>query len=344
MSKRIGIVILAGLVLLAPAFAGVVKTQKSSLAFKSLGSFTSQTTDRLASDRRLTESESEFKGKGILGTLAGKTIFRSGKTGELVDLAALTITSIDHKRKEYVVASIEKFAQDRQAALADAGEKPADKDKPVSDIRIVKNEFKVEDTGEAKAVNGFDCRKYVVLWTVDWENVKTGEKGTDRLATDVWTTPESAALKGAQAEETAFAKTYLKAMGMDADKLQRDVLGTEWIAIMTSLDPMSGGAKRSPEAAVVSREMAKLKGYPIVIDGKYFPAPKAKPAEEKEEGVSSIGGGLAKLGKGLLKKKPNPEEANAPALAFMTEVVSLEVAAVDGASLVPPANYKNKTK
>ena len=344
MNKRIGIALLAGLVLLAPAFAGVVKTQKSSLAFKSLGSFTSQTTDRLTSDRKLTEMESEFKGKGILGTLAGKTIFRSGKTGELVDLAALTITAIDHKRKEYVVTSIEKFAQDRQAALANAGDKPADKDKPESDIRIVKNEFKVEDTGEAKAVNGFDCRKYVVRWTVDWENVKTGEKGTDKLATDVWTTPETAAMKGAQAEEMAFAKTYLKAMGMDVDKLQRDVLGTEWIGIMTSLDPMSGGAKKSPEAAVMAREMAKLKGYPIVIDGKYFPAPKAKPAEEKEEGVSSVGGALGKLGKGLLKKKPDPAEANAPALAFTTEVVSLEVAAVDGATLVPPAGYKNKTK
>lgn len=344
MSKRTGIILLAGLILFLPAFGGVVKTQKSSLIFKSLGSFSSTTADRLTADRKLSEMESEFKGKGLLGTLAGKTIFRSGKTGELVDLAALTITQIDHKRKEYVVTSIEKFAQDRQAALADAGGQPADKDKPESDIRIVKNEFKVEDTGETKAVNGFDCRNFVVRWTVDWENVKTGEKGTDKLTTDVWTTPETAALKSAQAEETAFARTYLKAMGLDVDKMQRDILGTEWIGIMTSLDPMSGGAKKSPEAAALAREMSKLKGYPILIDGKYFPAPKAKPAEPAEEGEGGIRGKLGKIGAGLLKKKPDPAEANAPALAFRTEVVSLEVASVDGATLVPPAGYKNKSK
>lgn len=342
--KRIGIVILAGLAVLAPAFGGVVKTQKSTLAFKSLGSWTAVTTDRLTADRKLSETESEFKGKGLLGSLAGKTVFRSGKTGELVDLAAKTITTIDHKRKEYTVASIEKFAQDRQAALADAGQKPADKGQTESDIRIVKSEFKVTDSGETKAVNGFDCRKFEVRWIVDWENVKTGEKGTDKLETDVWATPETAALKSAQAEEMAFGKAYLKAMGLDADKLQRDILGTEWIGIMTSLDPMSGGSKMKLEPGAVAREMGKIKGYPIVIDGKYSPAPKAKPAEEKEESVSSVGGALGKLGKGLLKKKPDPAEENAPALAFKTEVVSLEAAAVEAESLQVPANYKNKTK
>ncbi|MDD8027566.1 MAG: hypothetical protein PHI34_13770 [Acidobacteriota bacterium] len=342
--KRIAIAVLIALVVLAPAFGGVVKTQKSSLAFKSLGSYTTQTTDRLSSDRKLSETESEFKGKGLLGGLAGKTVFRSGRTGELIDLPALTIAQIDHKRKTYTIASIEKYVQDREAALSGAGEKPAEQERAESDIRIVKNEFKVTASGENKLLNGFDCRKFEVRWTVDWENVKTGEKGTDKLETDVWTTPETAALKSAQAEEAAFGKAYLKAMGLDADALQRDVLGTEWITIMTSLDPMSGGAQMKTDPGIMAREMGKIKGYPILIDGRYSPAPKSKSAETQEQGggIGGIGGALGRLGKNVLKKTPDPAEANAPALAFTTEVVSIETTAVSPETLQVPADYKKK--
>ncbi len=341
--KRIAVAAaLAALILLTPAFGGVVKSSKSSLAFKSLGTFTTQSTEKLSADRKLTETDSEFKGRGLLGTLAGKTIFRSGKTGELVDLPALTITQIDHKRKAYTVTSIQEYVQERDKAVSEAGAKPEPGAPAESDIRIVRSEFKVTASGRSQVLNGFDCREHQVRWTVDWENVKTGDKGTDRLETDVWTTAETAALREAQAEEAAFAKAYLKAMGLDADKLQRDVLGTEWIAIMAGLDPASGGAKMKLDAAQAAREMSKIKGYPILIDGKYLPAPKAKPAEAQEETGGGISGKLGQLGKSLLKKKPNPEEANAPALSFRTEVLSIETAAVAAESLQPPADYKKK--
>ena len=324
------------------AMAGVVKSQKSRISFKTLGAFTTTTTDKVTADKKLTESDSEFKGKGILGSLASKTFLRSGKTGELVDLAAMTIAQIDHKRKEYAVVAVEKWAQDRRTAAGE-GQTGQPAEKTESDIRIVRSEFKVTDTGEAKTFNAFDCRKYLALWTVDWENVKTGDKGTDRLETFVWTTPETDALKAAQAEEMAFYKTYLKAMGIDADKVQRDILGTEWIALLSGLDPLGGGSKMKPDAAKFAQEMGKIKGYSIVIDGKYFPAPKPKAAEPKEEGgVSSVGGALGKLGKGLLKKKADPAEENAPALAFYTEVLSLTSASVDAGELQVPANYKKK--
>ncbi len=340
--KRIAIAALAALVLLAPAFAGVVKSSKSSLSFKTLGTFTTQTTERLTSDRKLTETDSEFKGKGLLGGLAGKTIFRSGRTGELVDLPALTITQIDHKRKTYTVSSIEEFVKERDAALSEAGQKPAEGAPAESDIRIVRSELKVTATGQSQTINGFDCREHQVRWTVDWENIKTGDKGTDRLESDVWTTAETAALKSAQAEEMAFGRAYLKAMGLDMDKMQRDVLGTEWIAILAGLDPVSGGSKMKPDAAVMAREMAKIKGYPVLIDGRYAPAPKAKPAEAQEEAAGGIRGRLGQLGKDLLKKKPNPEEEKAPALSFRTEVLSIEAAAVAPESLQVPADYKKK--
>ena len=319
------------------SFGGIVRTSKSEITFKKFGTFTSEQTEKLTADKRLADMDSAFKGQGILGGIF-KAFFPTGKTAELVDLGASTITTIDHRRKEYTVTSIAKFVADRDKAIA--SQQQSQPEAQESDIKIVKSEFKVEDTGEAKTINGFDCKKFLSRWTVDWENVKTGDKGTDRLETVLWTTPAES-LAAAQAEESAFGAAYLKAMGLDMSKLQNDALGMQWITLLAGLDPAGGGVKMDAQQASVAQEMSKISGYPIVIDGKYYPMPKVKPQEETQP----TGGGL--LGRavgGLLKKKPDPEAEKAPTVAFYTEVKSISVAPVEATDLQVPAGYKNKTK
>jgi hypothetical protein len=341
MKKLFGSAVMIALVA-GGAFAGVTKSQKSEITFKGFGTMSSTSTDQIVADRKLSDMNAEFKGKGLLGGLAGKTMFRSGHTGDLVDLAGMTTYQIDHKKKQYTVTPMEKWAEtQRQMQGAGRAEDPA-AEKTESDIRIVKNEFKVEDTGEAKTINGFACRKFLALWTVEWENTRTGEKGTDRLETASWTTPMTNDLQAAQAEEMAFAQSYMKAIGFDSATFQRDVLGTQWIGLLAAFDPVNGKSKMTPDSSAFTREMGKIKGYPIVVDGKYFPAPKAKPAEEEPSSGGGLGGALGKIGAGLLKKKPNPEEEKAPAVSFYTEITALSTTAIDPASLQVPAGYKKK--
>ena len=335
------IIALAVIVLLAAGsgFAGVTKSQKSEITFKGFGKMTSSSTETLAGGRKLSDLNAEFEGKGLLGGLAGKTMFRSGHTGDFVDLAAMTTAQIDHKKKTYTVTPIEKWAETREE-MKDAGQaEGAETEKKESPIRIVKSEFKVEATGEARTINGFACKKYLALWTVEWENTETGDRGTDRLETATWTTPITADLQAAQAEEMAFAQAYMKAVGFDMKDLQRDVLGTQWLGLLAAFDPVNGQSTLKADPEKITREMAKIQGYPIVVDGKYFVTPKYKKAESQP----STGGGLAgKVIGGLLKKKPNPEEENAPAVAFYTEITALSSAAVDPASVQVPAGYKRK--
>jgi len=340
--KKLIVLFAAAAVLAGPASAGVVKSSKSEIVFKGFGTFTSTSSDKLTADRKLTEAESEFKGKGLLGGLAGKTFIRPGKTGDLIDLTGSSFTQIDHKRKEYTTTPLQNWGETRRKALggSDSGSSGATE----SDIRIVKSEFKVIDAGESKTFNGFACRKFTALWTMDWENTRTGEKGTDRLETAIWTTPLTDALKAVQSQEMAFNRGYLNAIGLTTEKLQQDVLGTEWIGLLAAFDPAGGKSNLKPDAAAVAREMQKIEGYPIVVDGKYFPAPKIKPAESESPsgGIGGIGGALGKLGGNLLKKKPDPEEEKAPAISFYTEILSLNEAAVDAAELQVPAGYKKK--
>ena len=323
------------------SFGGVVKSQKSAIAFKGFGSFTTTITESLIADKMAQSSESEFKGKGLMGSLVVKSLFPSGKTGQIIDLAAMTLTQIDVKRKTYTVTPIEKFAESRRKLMAGEDKKDREPAKE-SEYRIIKSEFKVDATGETKAINGFNCRKFVALWTVEWENTRTKDKGTDKLETILWTTPMGGEFQAALAEERTFYTAYMKAMGFDSDKIQRDVLGTEWLNLLTAFDPVGGQSKLTADPAVLAKEMKKIQGTPIIVDGKYFPAPKPKTAETEDQGGGGIGGALGKLGKGLLKKKPNPEEENAPAVSFYTEVTSIASGSPDAAAFQPPADYKKK--
>ncbi len=197
---------LVGIAMLAAgtATAGVTRSQKSQITFKGFGTMTMTSTDSLAGDRKMSDITAEFKGKGLLGGLAGKTMFRSGHTGDFIDLAAMTTAQIDHKKKTYTVTPIEKWAETQKEMQNSRRKTPGGKagiGHPDREERI-----QVEDTGEAKTINGFDCKKYLAVWTVEWENTETGDKGTDRLETATWTTPMTADLEKAQAEEMAFSR------------------------------------------------------------------------------------------------------------------------------------------
>jgi hypothetical protein len=320
-----------------PAAGAVVKKTKSEIAFKGFGRLTSVQTEWVTQTHRRSDMTNDFKGKGLLGGLAGKAMLRSGDMGEIVDLPAMTMTAIDHKRKEYTVSPIEPLDMEEASAAARPGAPGGAED---SDIKITRNEFTVNDTGRTSIINGFETRQYVILWVMDWENVKTGEKGGTRLETESWNTPMSGALAEAQAVEAAFFEAHLKAMGLDADKLQQDILGSSWLDIFQSLSMKpQPGAQR--DVTRFEKEMAKIQGYPVLIDGRYFdtsPKPEARPQEE-ERGVGGMLGGLAKK---ALKKKAPADEEEEPSLSYRIELLELKPADLGPQDFQAPAGYKKK--
>jgi hypothetical protein len=339
MKRLFALAVILGLAA-GPALAGVVKQSKSQITFRGFGTFTVVSSGKVSAERSLSENKSDFKGKGLVGGLAGKTLLRSGDSVEIVDLPALMTYRLDPKKKEYTATPIEKM-KEGAAAPGQAGQgQPAERQE--SDIKITRNEFKVEASGENKDINQFPCQRFLVTWIVDWENVKTGEKGTDKLATDVWATPTTDAIKAALQEEMAFSQGYMKAIGLEIEPSQRDVLGMSWLAVLQGLDPAGGGAKLK-DPGKFAKEMGKIKGYPIVIDGKYTSVKQggAQPAQEEEKKSGGLGGALGKFAVKALKKD-KPADPNEPILSYYTEVQSLAPAALDAAVFQVPADYKKK--
>ena len=332
------------LFLAGPMLAGVVKKTKADVTFRGFGKFSLAQSEKLTGDQRWTDSQSEFKGQGIAGGLAGKTILRPGNRGEIIDLPQSSVFKLDNKKKEYSVGPIKKIEEETEGEKAEAG-KETEAEEAESHIKITKNEFKVEDTGEESTVNNFAVRKYLIHWLTEWENTETGDKGSSRLETLVWTTPMNETFQKAQEEERRFLRAYMEKIGLNAEKTQQDILGTSWLTILDSLGKAKGQPGRDYSKA--AGELQKIKGYPIVVDGQYFTTGQkaaGEGAEGGQEEATDVKGAIGGLLKKTLKKKPadTAASANEPSLTYHTEVLEISTPDLGTGDFQVPAGYKKK--
>jgi hypothetical protein len=330
------------LVLASPVLAGVVKKTKAEVTFRGFGKFSLAQSEKLTTDQKWADTQSDFKGQGIAGGLAGKTILRSGNTGEIIDLLQSSVFNLDNKKKEYTVGPIKKIDEEMQREQAEAGQETEEAE---SHIKITKSEFNVQDTGEESTINNFSVRKYLIHWLTEWEDTETGDKGSSRLETQVWTTPMNQTLQKAREEELKFYRAYMQKIGLNVEKSQEDVLGMRWLDILDSLGKAKGQPGRDYSKAPA--EMQKIKGYPIVVDGQYFTTGQ-KAAKEGAEGgqeeAKDVKGAIGGLLKKTMKKKPadSAAGANEPALTYRTEVLEISTPDLAASDFQVPAGYKKK--
>ena len=204
-------VILVSLFLFAQLHGGVLKKSKTEVEFAGLGTFKTVNTEKITAKIKRSDDKSDFKGKGITGKIAGKFV-KKGEKGEIINLDENKIYSLDHKKKEYRVREI-KSLQEQISQLPSGEEKSATKEttpppeeqKKESDVRVIRNEIRVEDTGNTRTINNFPTRQYLIYWIVEWENTKTEERGKDSLRTETWAaTSGNSKLQQLGQEEMAF--------------------------------------------------------------------------------------------------------------------------------------------
>jgi len=329
------------LVLASPAWAGVVKKTKSEINFRGFGKFSLVQSDKLTAEQKWSNMVTDFKGQGVAGGLAAKTILRSGDTGEIIDLPQATVYRLDNKKREYTVSPIEKLKEELAKGETETGEEAEEEEE--REIRVTKNELKVEDTGEESTINNFPVHKYLLHWLLEWEDTATGEKSSSRLESVVWATPVDDRLKRAMEEEMKFSRAYLEKIGVEMGKMEEDVLGVRWLSILDSFSLAKGRPSRDYSKA--AHEIQKIKGYPVVIDGKYFVSGE-KPAAsaEEEPAATDVKGRLGGLLKKTLKKKPveTGTGAEEPSLTYHTEVLEISTPDLSATDFQVPAGYKKK--
>lgn len=340
--KAITIIVAVAIILTGQMYAGVVKKTKSVVNFTRFGKFTSVQNIKISGMKKAVDSDNSFKGKGIMGKLAGKVALKSGQTGEIVDLPGMLTYKLNHKKKEYRVEPIETYSDEDydSGAEADVEQNRQELEETENNIRIIRSEFKVDDTGEKKTINQFSSRRYDISWVVDWENVQTGQTGTNRLLATVWTTPFAGDVKDCYEQEIGFSREYMKRLGFDVDSIQQDILGTNWLALFTQMD--NGGGSIQKDVSDFSKEMKKIEGYPVIIDGKYYAV---KQGGEEEGDQEEEGGGIKKMFGGFAKKalkKSKKQDPNEPAFSYHTELLEFRTDSVGEKVFQVPINYKKK--
>ncbi|MGD9899517.1 MAG: hypothetical protein AB7T22_10375 [Calditrichaceae bacterium] len=350
--KKIGMLIVV--LFISHATAGAIRESKSVVTFAGFGKYTVTSNQTIEGMQKRLDNVTNFDGQGIMGGMAGKLFLRSGNTGEIFKLNEMNIYSMDHKKKEYRIAPIEKMKidEEKSAGKAKSGSDTKD-DTQKSDVRVIRSEFKVSDTGVKKMINNFSCQQFTILWLTEWENMNTKERGTDSLFTVIWATPMTGDLNKIQEEETAFNMEYMKKIGLDMDQDTQELLGTHWMSIFKKMNKDQREEAGENDAAVV-REMSKIKGYPIVIDGKYYTIrPKTanqgkdenKEQEENAQDVSDVKGMFGGFAKKIAKKKESaPENAQEiqPSFSYYIETLKIEMMPAKADVFSVPSNYKKK--
>jgi hypothetical protein len=348
--RRLLLILTLGLLAAAavPAWADVlIERYSRSDGLAGMGAFENTTVQATAATAQREESHLKFSG-GFLSAV--QKMAGIGASIRITRLDRDLVWAVDPEKKTYTESPLTARGERERPGPGQprpGDQRPKDKGEP-SDVVITKNEFKVEKTGASKTINGFPCEEYLMTWLVETKNTKTGETGKSLMTNRLWTTPETAQIRAAQAEEQEYSRAYLKKIGLDVTpaEAQKFLAGLRGV----------GEEDQQKALARLGGELSKVRGFTIVSDLSW--AGEGSGGEAKEGGAPRSGGGqpgvtemMGQLGKlfggGPKKGASDPaasggEEKKGSLFSLYTEVKSIRTVPADPTRFEVPAGFTLK--
>ncbi len=219
-------------------------------------------------------------------------------------------------------------------------------------MHVVQTRFTVNATGQKKAINGFDTDEYQVAWIVHLRD-QEARNTISTLNLDIWTTPETRAMREALAMEEKYTKAYA---GYIIDAGKQQIVPDEAAKLITAYlarSLKSGDVRAFLEAG---KQMQKIRGYPISTHLAWDMAGNAcAPKETKQTDNQSSGktvpsspgdlvSGLAGMFAEKKTKAAMKEAEGEPILSFTLEVKSLKIEQLHDSVFTVPRNYRLVSK
>jgi hypothetical protein len=246
-------------------------------------------------------------------------------TGNIVDLKEEKIYDIDLKKKSYKVvtfAELRKQIEDAQQRAAEEAKKAQAEDKTAqqpaqpSEGKQIEVDFDLKESGQKRAINGFDTREFVMTITMREMGRKLEESGGMVLTSNIWMAPEIPAMQEIVDFQLRFAKAIANPMIQGAS-------ASEMASAMAMYPMMKDAIARARTEAV------KMDGTPILTTTTIAAVKSAEQIaaeSQQQSGASStptspsaaVGGLLG----GLMKRVSKPSN-NAAAAAGHTTVMTL---------------------
>jgi uncharacterized protein YdaU (DUF1376 family) len=287
--------------------------------------------------------------EGVTSTVAVKGNRKAtlnDSMGQIIDLDEEKVYDLDLKKKSFKVTTFAELRRQIEEARKKAEEdarkeqqqdeqgRPAERDPNQKEVEV---DFDVKNTGEKKAINGFDTHQAVMTITVREKGKTLEQSGGLVMTSDMWLAPKIAAMK----EIADFDMNYARKLygptfaGISASQM----------AMVMAMYPMMKDAM-----AKMSADGGKLDGTvvqtTVTMDAVKSAEQLAQESKAAEADSRPTGGISGRLG-GMLAKKIGPKKDDAAKrrstfMTMNTEVlkVATEVAPADVA--VPVGFKENK--
>jgi hypothetical protein len=282
--------------------------------------------------------------EGVTSTVAVKgdrKATTTGSTGQIVDLAEEKIYDLDIRRKTYRVTTFaelrRRMEEARRKAEADAREQSREQgqeppaDQPEKELEV---DFDVKETGQRKAINGFDTRQFVATVTLREKGKTLEQSGGLVLTADTWLAPTIASMKEVAAFDMRYAQQLQGPMFAGASP--------EEIAAALAMYPgLSEGLAR------MRAEGGKMDGTPILttLTVEAVKSPEQLAEEQKQAEASkpsnarSIGGLVGGLARRAARKDDDTPKPRATFMTTTNEVLKVTTSVADG-DVALPAGFK----
>jgi hypothetical protein len=264
------------------------------------------------------------------------------QTGQIIDLAEEKIYDLDLKKKTYTVTTFaairQKMEEARKRATEEARkeqpreEKPApvEKDPNAKEFEV---DFSVKNTGEQKAINGFNTHQTVVTITVREKGKTLEQSGGVVMTSDMWLAPKVAAMTELQQFDMRYAQKMFGPMVTGASPQDMATAMAMYPQIKPALEKMRA-------------EGGKIDGTPILTTTTMDAVQSAEQAAQAQKSggssapPTSIGGLLGGFGKKAVKK----DEAPKSSATFLTSTLEMLKLTTDvpADAVAIPAGFKEE--
>ena len=288
--------------------------------------------------------------EGVTSTVAVKGDRKAtlnDTTGQIIDLREEEVYDLDLKKKSYRVTTfaelrrkMEEAREKASKAEANAKDKGKPQAEPAHNQKQMEIDFDVKNTGQKKAINGFDTHEVVMTVTVREKGKKIEESGGLKLISDMWLAPRIAAMRDVMDFDLRYAKAVYGSMmvGMSAEQM----------ATATAMYPMMKDA-----AAKMSAEDAKMDGTAILTTTTTEAVKSADQiAEEAKQGQSQnqddakaspaggVSGALGGFARRAMRKKAEGDPQASTSLFTSTHEVLKVTTEVAAADVAVPSGFK----
>ena len=260
-----------------------------------------------------------------------------GRGADITRIDRRLVWTLEPAKRQYTECPLTGCASPSRPGPAEERKPEPDKSEPSCPVTVKANRLEVVTSGERKTVNGFATERYQVGWTVELED-QQGRRNSNKVALDLWTTPETGAVREVQQINDAYQRRHASAIGSGENPigryLPRDVISA-MNRFIRNLDP-----KDTRTLNQMAAEMRKVRGYPIVTTMSWTTqgsvCADASPA-------SAASGGLSGLMSAITGNKPaGGTAAAAPLITYTSEVKTLAVRPVGDSAFVPPPDFQRK--